>query len=73
MTLFNKFHTSTAENFIEMIEQLHFLYEYKQDKSLYVNRHEFKKFFLILLALDVQLLKDPTVLKLHAKYFKATI
>ena len=45
LQLFNPFHTSSIENFQEMISQLQFPYAYNAKKTLGQNRRDFKDFF----------------------------
>ena len=41
LTLFNKFHTNSIENFEDMLDQLQFPFFYNRNKSLEENRHDF--------------------------------
>ena len=45
LKLFNKYETSSAENFKVMLQDLQFPYEYNEDKSLAQNSWDFKDFF----------------------------
>ena len=47
LKLFNKYDTSSVDNFKSMLQELQFPYKYNQDKSLTQNRRDFKNFFLV--------------------------